>query len=145
DDLSRTPMIAREWYAAHGLRSLYALPIAYQDSVVGALVLMGEQSFDLESAEYEILEALIAEAGAATRNSRLLAETERRRRTAEALADLSRLSSETLDLATIARGVVDSVRTLLGAREAALYRLVPETGDLAALALMGDREQALGP
>jgi len=144
DDLSRTPMIARQWYAAHGLRSLYALPIAYQDSVVGVLVLMGERAFDLESDEYEILEALIAEAGAAIRNSRLLAESERRRRTAEALADLSRLSSETLDLATVARRVVDSVRTLLGAREAALYRLVPETGDLAALALMGEREQALG-
>src|SRR5439155_1696502 len=83
DDLSRTPMIAREWYAAHGLRNLYALPIVYQDSVVGVLVLMGEQPFDLESEEYEILEALIAEAGAAIRNSRLLAESERRRRTAQ--------------------------------------------------------------
>src|SRR5207249_138037 len=76
DDLSRTSMVAREWYAAQGLRSLYALPIAYQDSVVGVLVLMAEQPFDLESEEYEILEALIAEAGAAIRNSRLLAESE---------------------------------------------------------------------
>src|SRR5439155_397044 len=81
--------------------------------------------------------------GAAIRNSRLLAESERRRRTAEALAELSRLSSETLDLGTVARRVVESVRTLLGARESALYRLVPETGDLAAPALMGEREQAL--
>jgi GAF domain-containing protein/ActR/RegA family two-component response regulator len=144
-DLGRTPMVARDWYGAHGLRSMYALPIAYQDSVVGVLVLLAEQPFDLESEEYEILEALIAEAGAAIRNSRLLAESERRRRTAEALAELSRLSSETLDVGTVARRVVDSVRTLLGAREAALYRLVPETGDLAALALMGERRQALGP
>ncbi len=106
---------------------------------------MAEQPFDLEREEYEILEALIAEAGAAIRNSRLLAESERRRRTAEALAELSRLSSETLDLGTVARRVVESVRTLLGARESAIYRLVPETGDLAALALMGEREQALGP
>jgi GAF domain-containing protein len=144
-DLGLTPMVAPDWYGAHGLRSMYALPIAYQDSVVGVLVLLAEQPFDLESEEYEILEALIAEAGAAIRNSRLLAESERRRRTAEALAELSRLSSETLDLGTVARRVVDSVRTLLGAREAALYRLVPETGDLAALALMGERRQALGP
>ena len=145
NDLDRTPMVARHWYTAHGLRSLYALPIAYQDSVVGVLVLLGGEPFDLEREEYEILEALIAEAGAAIRNSRLLAESERRRRTAEALAELSRLSSETLDLGTVARRVVDSVRTLLGAREAALYRLVHETGDLAALALMGERQQALGP
>ena len=95
--------------------------------------------------EYEILEALIAEAGAAIRNSRLLAESERRRRTAEALAELSRLSSETLDLGTVARRVVESVRNLLEAKESALYRLVPETGALAALALMGEREHALGP
>jgi len=145
DDLRKTPMLARDWYAAHGLLSLYALPILYQESVVGVLVLMAEQPFDLERDGYEILEALIAEAGAAIRNSRLLAESERRRRTAEALADLSRLSSETLDLGTVARRVVESVRTLLGAQESALYRLVPETGDLAALALMGEREQALGP
>ena len=145
DDLRETPMLARDWYAAHGLLSLYALPILYQESVVGVLVLMAEQPFDLERDEYEILEALIAEAGAAIRNSRLLAESERRRRTAEALAELSRLSSETLDLGTVARRVVESVRTLLGAQESALYRLVPETGDLAALALMGEREHALGP
>jgi len=145
DDLRKTPMLARDWYAAHGLLSLYALPILYQESVVGVLVLMAEQPFDLERDGYEILEALIAEAGAAIRNSRLLAESERRRRTAEALAELSRLSSETLDLGTVARRVVESVRTLLGAQESALYRLVPETGDLAALALMGEREQALGP
>ena len=51
---------------------------------------MAEQPFDLEKEEYEILEALIAEAGAAIRNGRLLAESERRRGTAEALAELSR-------------------------------------------------------
>ena len=64
-------MVARDWYAVHGLRSLYAVPIAYQDSVVGVLVLLGGEPFDFESEEYEILEALIAEAGAAIRNSRL--------------------------------------------------------------------------
>jgi GAF domain-containing protein/CheY-like chemotaxis protein len=145
DDLLTTSMVAREWYAAHGLQSLYALPILYQDSVVGVLVLMAEEPFELERQDYEILEALIAEAGAAIRNGRLLAESERRRRTAEALAELSRLSSETLDLGTVARRVVESVRALLEARESALYRLIPETGGLAALALMGEREQALGP
>jgi GAF domain-containing protein len=145
DDLRTTPMLARDWYATHGLQSLYALPILYQDSVVGVLVLMGEQPFELEREDYEIVEALIAEAGAAIRNGRLLAESERRRRTAEALAELSRLSSETLDLGTVARRVVESVRTLLCAQESALYKLVAETGDLAALALMGEREQALGP
>ena len=145
DDLLTTSMVARELYASHGLQSLYAVPILYQDSVVGVLVLMADEPFELERQEYEILEALIAEAGAAIRNGRLLAESERRRHTAEALAELSRLSSETLDLGTVARRVVESVRALLGAQESALYRLVPETGDLAALALMGEREQALGP
>jgi GAF domain-containing protein/CheY-like chemotaxis protein len=144
-DLLTTSMVAREWYASHGLQSLYAVPILYQDSVVGVLVLMADEPFELERGEYEILEALIAEAGAAIRNGRLLAESERRRRTAEALAELSRLSNETLDLGTVARRVVESVRALLDARESALYRLIPETGGLAALALMGEREQALGP
>src|SRR4030081_455959 len=33
DDLRGTPMLARDWYAAHGLQSLYALPILYQESM----------------------------------------------------------------------------------------------------------------
>ena len=145
DDLRQTPLLARDWYAAQGLRGLYALPIVCQESLVGVLVLMAEQPFVLGREEQDLLEAFIAQAAAAIRNSRLFAESERRRRTAEALAELSRLSSETLDLGTIARRVVESVRTLLGVQESALYRLVPETGDLSALALMGEREQALGP
>ena len=145
DDLKESPMIARDWYASHDLQSLYALPVAYQDTVVGVLVLLGEQPFDLQTEEHEILEALIAEAGAAVRNSRLLAESERRRRTAEALAELSRLSSETLDLGTVARWVVERVRDLLGARESSLFQLVPETGALVALAFLGERELEPAP
>ena len=145
DDLKESPMIARDWYASHDLQSLYALPVAYQDTVVGVLVLLGAQPIDLQNEEYEILEALIAEAGAAIRNSRLLAESERRRRTAEALAELSRLSSETLDLGTVARWVVERVRDLLGARESSLFQLVPETGALVALAFLGERELEPAP
>src|SRR5437773_832112 len=74
----------------------------------------------------------------------MFAESERRRRAAEALLELSRLCRETIDLDAVARRVVESVRTLLGVEESALYRVLPETGDLEAVALSGEGEMALG-
>src|SRR5437773_3857381 len=74
----------------------------------------------------------------------MFAESERRRRAAEALLELSRLCRETIDLDAVARRVVESVRTLLGVEESALYRVIPESGDLEAVALSGEGEVALG-
>ena len=144
DLLSDTLIRAGEWFAAHGLRSVYELPIIHGESLLGVLVLFAEQPFSFGSEDRDLLETFIAQAAAAIRNARLFAESERRRREAEALAELSRLCSETVDLGTVARRVVDSVRTLLGIQESVLYRVLPESGDLLALALFGEGERALG-
>src|SRR5262249_27270801 len=55
-----------------------------------------------------------------------------------ALAGVERLLSATLDSDIVAQRIADSVRTLLDARAAAVYRLLPETGDAEAMAVAGD-------
>ena len=145
DDLSRdTRVHNRDWFATHGLRSAYAVPIIHGDSLLGVLALFAGQPFALTCEDDDLIETFAAQAAGAIRNASLLAESERRRHAAEALVQLSRLCSETIDLDTVARRVVESVRTLLGVEESALYRVVPESGDLEAVALSGEGEQALG-
>jgi GAF domain-containing protein len=144
DVLADSRIRGREWFVEHGLRSALSVPITYQDSLLGVLALLGEQPFALTPEDRDLLNTFVAQAAGAIRNVRLFAESEKRRRAAEALAQLSRVCSETLDLDTVARRVVQSVHTLLGIQEAALYRLVPETGDLIPLGFTGEGAQMLG-
>jgi len=55
---------------------------------------------------------------------------ERQRREAEALTDVSRLITETLEPDAVGQRIVDSVQELVNARTAVLYRLDPVSGDL---------------
>src|SRR5262245_18974566 len=61
-----------------------------------------------------------------------------------ALADLSRLLSETLDLDLVAQRVADSVRQLVGVHSSSLYRIDPETQALVAFAVTGEHGIAIG-
>ncbi len=145
DLLSDTRLANRPWLQAQGLRSVFAVPIIDRDSLLGVIAMLGREPFAFESDDRDLLDSFVAQAATAIRNARLFAESESRRRSAEALAQLSRLCSETLDLATVVQRVVESVRTLLGVSVAALYRLVPETGDLVTLARAGTDSRTLGP
>src|SRR5206468_579198 len=78
-------------------------------------------------------------AATALQNAQLYEEAERRRKAAEALADLSRLVSQSLDLTEVRQRVVDGVRELLGGQSAALFRIDAESGDLATTAASGER------
>src|SRR5258706_12810586 len=145
DDLSLDARIHnRDWFIAHGLRSVYSLPIIHGDSLLGVVALFAGQPFRLPREDHDLIETFVAQAAGAIRNARIFAESERRRRAAEALVQLSRLCSETIDLDAVARRVVESVRTLLGVEESALYRVIPESGDLEAVALSGAGERAPG-
>src|SRR5262249_9961820 len=55
-----------------------------------------------------------------------------------ALADVERLLSAALDSDVVAQRITDSVRTLLDARAAAVYRVLPESGDIEPMAFSGD-------
>jgi signal transduction histidine kinase/DNA-binding response OmpR family regulator len=75
---------------------------------------------------------------------RLLQESERRRRAAEALAEVVRLISQSLDVAEVADRITESVRTLLRVSNSALFEARPATQQLVSLSLKGDHGQAAG-
>jgi len=61
---------------------------------------------------------------------RLVAENDRRRRVAEAMAEIGRTLAEGMGLQAVQQKVVDVVATLLGAAVARLYTIEPQSGDL---------------
>jgi len=91
---------------------------------------------------------LAEQAAVAIHNGRLYEEAERRRRAAESLAGVGRLVSQSLDPEEVQRRIADSVRLLLRAGRAALFRYDAATdslAELAASAAPGDTPGPVGP
>ena len=129
-----SPVGQGEWFRARDLHSAYAVPILFQDQILGVLSLTRATPFDLDDDDTELLDSLVAQAAVAIRNARLFAGSETRRRTAEALADLLRLLSQTLEVETVAQRIAEDVRDLLHVGAASVYHLEPETDDLVVIA-----------
>jgi signal transduction histidine kinase/CheY-like chemotaxis protein len=107
-------------------------------------LLLSRQRRRFSPREIRLLGLFAAQAAIAIDNARLHTETQRRRETAEALADVARLVSRTLDSADTREGIADSIRALLRAQTSALYRLDPDTGELILLASSGKAGSANG-
>jgi PAS domain S-box-containing protein len=88
------------------------------------------------------LAALAAElsrrASTSAENAALYQQSDRRRRTVEALLETSRALASSLDTRHVADRIVASVRALLGGTVAIVYRADPASGSYEALAVAGD-------
>ena len=105
--------IKAEWFTASGLRSILAIPIVYDDSLVGVLALIGARPFTLDTDTQGLLDSFVAQTAMALRNARLYRDAEQRRREAETLVQLARALGTTLDLDTVLREAVEAARSLL--------------------------------
>jgi PAS domain S-box-containing protein len=130
-----SPVIRLDWHRRHGLSSFHGVPVLFGDSPVAVLSLNGRAPFRFGPDDLDLLDGFVSQAAVAIHNARLYRLSEARRQTAEALADLSRLIAETLDLKSVASRVADSVRRLLGTPLAAVYQVEPGSGDLVMLAV----------
>jgi signal transduction histidine kinase/CheY-like chemotaxis protein len=72
---------------------------------------------------------------------RLLQESERRRLAAEGLAEVGRLITQSLDVAEVAERITESVLTLFGVTNSALFEARPDTDELVSLSLKGNHGQ----
>ena len=79
--------LGREWFARHGLKSVYATPIVFHDSLLGVLAMFGAAAFTLDDADREVLGDFVTQAAVAIRNARLYEEV---REAGERLAQRSR-------------------------------------------------------
>ena len=144
EDVPSDPRTLRpEWWVHHGLSIFYGVPIEAGDELLGVLNMGFPAGQAPTDDERQLIELLASHAAVAIRNARVLAQSESRRRAAEALLDLSRAMSQTLEPELVAQRVTESVRTLLGVQAATLFRLDPESGALVSLNVAGATD-ALG-
>jgi GAF domain-containing protein/nitrogen-specific signal transduction histidine kinase/CheY-like chemotaxis protein len=118
--------VARPWWTRHGLRSFYGLPVVDGDELVAVLALNGREPFQIEADDERLLESFAAQAAVALRNARLYAESERRRREAEALLTVTRQAATTLDQTEVLRRLAREVARGLGADTVGAYLLAPD-------------------
>jgi GAF domain-containing protein len=110
------------------------------DEVLGRLDVSFQAGAPLTADEQEVIDLIATQAAIAIRNARLIGESEKRRQTAEALADVGRLLAGTLDPELVARRVAENIGTLLRAHHAVLFRLEPGSEDLVTMAVAHDSE-----
>ncbi len=123
DLLDDARLVARDWFRDHGLRSAFAVPIIHQDSILGVLAMLGREPFAFERDDQDLLDSFVAQAAVAIRNAQIFADSETRRRAAEALVEVGRLVSATLDPDVVSARIAESICQLLDARSSAIYRL----------------------
>jgi PAS domain S-box-containing protein len=146
-DVARDPRTAQPAFLqAEGVRWFVGVPLSARSALEGVLGVFVRDVEPPEPDTLEALGALAAQIALAVEGARLLANSERRRREAEALAAVGQALAYSLDPGVVSQLIADSTITLLNAREAAVYRLDPETGDLVGVAFAGslaDRSAAL--
>ena len=130
---------------AGGTVAVLVVPIRCGARVEGLLYVGATRPRTFTDAEETLLQRLADHAVIALQNARLYAAAERRRQTAESLAEVGHLLSQSLDAAEVGQRVVEHVRQLLQTRAAALYQLEPATGMLVACAAANDFSPAATP
>ena len=113
-----------------GVVAWLAVPLRVNGKTIGVLSIGGRAGREFSPSEVTLLQTFADQAALALQQARLFEESEHRRRTAEALGEVGRLLSQTLDPRVVGTRIVDSVQTLLGARSAILYSLEPASGVL---------------
>jgi signal transduction histidine kinase/CheY-like chemotaxis protein len=114
-DDARVGTGARDWYQAHGLRSLLGVPIFHRDALLGVLILSGRQPFQFGPDDQALLDSLAAQAAVAIHNAALYT-TEAAARHAAELA--TRVKSEFL--ANMSHEIRTPMNGILGMTELAL-------------------------
>jgi len=118
-----------------GYVQFLGVPLRAGDRIIGALAFRARRRFTAR--DRELAEAFAGQAALALEHARLYREASRQAERMAALADVQRLLAETLEPDAVAQRIVESVRLLLSARAAGMYRAEPETGDLVAVSFAG--------
>ena len=128
------PLVVTEGSGA----SAATVPLVVRRRLVGVLLLATRHAHRFAAEELNLLGCFAVHAAIAIQTATLFARADRRRRAAEALAEVTRLMSQSLDVDGVGQRIVDSVRGLFDAEAAVLYRWDTELKDLTALSLSGE-------
>ena len=139
NDYAKSPH-ALEQFVARGQRRAMGALLILREQLLGVISVFrsGPVAPPFTADDRGVLESFATQASIALENARLHEESERRRRTAEHLADLGRLLSQSLDPEEVAQRIVDSVRALFGVMRCAMYGIAPGREDFVVLAASND-------
>src|SRR6185295_15938012 len=101
DALGDPRLVGGMWREEHGLKAYYGVPISAGGELMGVVGVALSETAPPTAEEREIVDLLASHAAVAIGNARLFAESETRRRTAEALAEVWRFLSETFDVVAL--------------------------------------------
>src|SRR6266508_1718887 len=130
------PEWARDRAREEQFAAVAAVPLKVRGEVIGALSIGTPLGRVFTEDEVELLSAFADQAALAFQSARLYSETDRRRHEAEALAEVGRTLSQSLDVTEVARRIAAHVRALFDAENAAVFRL--ESEELVTVAASGD-------
>jgi len=145
DALGDPRLVSAMWHEERGLKVYYGVPISAGGELMGVLNVALSETAPPTAEEREIVDLLASHAAVAIGNARLFAESETRRRTAEALAEVWRFLSETFDVAALGQRIADVVLRALRVRAAVLYRFQPGSGDMEVIGRAGEAERFYDP
>ena len=145
DALGDPRLVSAMWHEERGLKVYYGVPISAGGELMGVLNVALSETAPPTAEEREIVDLLASHAAVAIGNARLFAESETRRRTAEALAEVWRFLSETFDVVALGQRIADVVLRALHVRAAVLYRLQPGSGDMEVIGRAGEAERFYDP
>ncbi len=89
--------VVLDWWRRHGLKSLLGLPVLLDGKLLAVLSLNRERPFQVDAEAASLLDSFAAQTAVAIRNTSLFADSERRRRTAEALERTGRSLARSLE------------------------------------------------
>jgi PAS domain S-box-containing protein len=141
DDYAADPRFSKDYLASAqsaGIVTSVVVPIRTEQRVEGLLYVHNRTARPFTDRDEAVLTRLAEHAAIAIGNARVYARSERRRRAAEALADVGRLVTQSLDPDVVAQRIADAVLTLFGARASVILRVEPVFGDLLAVAVAGE-------
>lgn len=98
---------------AHGVVAYLGVPLRYRERLIGVLNLFGKERRAFDEGEVSMLSAFTDQAAIALENARLYGETRRRQQEAEALTEIGREISASLDLNEVLQAIVHHARLLV--------------------------------
>jgi len=98
----------QDWWRNHALSSMFAIPILFEETLVGVLTLCGQQPFHFGPDDRDLLGSFVAQAAVAVRNARLYQEAEKRRQRLETLVTVAQRLTRGLDLPTVLNAIAEA-------------------------------------
>ena len=107
-----------------GCSSLLAVPIVFQDTLLGVLSLNGRRPIRLGPDDQQLLESFVAQAGVAIRNAGLYGETRGRLEESRALLEVAEILNSTLDSKRLLREVAMKIAQVCRVDRCSIQRWV---------------------